>query len=515
MRFPFAVFFALYASHLLFSQVAHMWVSCELYPENPIWFTQPPDTSDIRYKLTPAHIVCSTTQSSNAEIHSFTLRAQETDQTLFGIGTSLEETTVYAIRKNKNEKEIRDILRALIDPEKGIGMNLFRITIGTSDFSDARTISTHPQGFYSYQDHIDDKFSIQNDLDLGIIDVLKLALEVAGECEPPQQITFFASCWSPPPWMKTSGSLIGGTLKKGYESKLALYFRKFIQAYQSHGIPISAMTIQNESNFTPETYPGMRLTWQRERDLVIAIYEEFQRHPKINTKLWIIDHNFEYWKKADKILTSLAKMGKKSYVDAVAFHDYSSAPASNMRKLQKRHPGINVQFSEMSKYGVRGMVDIQNYFWNGAQSYVYWVTMSTQNPAEHNQGPYNNLRMLSPTLLIKTDGDNPDWYFNADYYLLGQFSRFIRPGAVRIECDRGTPESLTAVAFQNPENDIVIVFVNQTERSQPFQIIHEGHFYTSDIPAQSVGTVKILPLKAKTPKSLEQPRKAETGRIFH
>lgn len=515
MRFFFILYFIFFAKQLLFSQVGYMWVSSELFPESPIWFKQPPDSLEIRYRLAPVDLTSRSERFLSADIHCFSINAEKKYQNVCGIGTSFEETTVYAIRKNKNEKEIKDILRSLIDPTTGIGMNLFRITIGTSDFSDGRAVSAHPQGFYSYQDRTDDDFSIQNDLDLGIIDVLKTALQVASECHPPQQINFFASCWSPPPWMKTSGALIGGTLKKGYENKLALYFRRFIEAYRQHGIPIAAITAQNEPNFVPDTYPGMQLDWRQERDLVIAIYEEFQRQPQINTKLWIIDHNFEFWKKADKILTSLAKMNKKFYVDAVAFHDYSRAPASNMLKLKRRHPEINVQFSEMSKFGVRGMYDIQNYFWNGAQSYVYWVTMSTQDPEEHNQGPYNKLAKLSPTLLIKTAGDNPDWYVNADYYLLGQFSRFIRPGAVRIQCDRGAAKSLTAVAFQNPENDIVVVFVNQTEKLQPFQIIHEGHFYTSDIPAQSVGTVKILPRKAKKPKSMDQPRKTEIGRIFH
>jgi O-glycosyl hydrolase len=464
-----------------------MWVSSELYPENPIWFTNSPKTSEIRYKLTS--VDTKSFKVSNIDAQIFTVNPDKHYQPMLGIGTSFEETSVYAILKNKTDVQAKEILRALIDPQNGIGMNLFRITIGTSDFSDARAVSDHPQGFYSYQHNPDEPFSIQNDIDLGIIKVLNMAQDVAAACDPPQEIKFFASQWSPPTWMKTSENLIGGSLKKGYEKELAVYFRRFIQAYKDQGIPIYAMTLQNEANFTPIAYPGMKLTWQQERDVVIAAYEEFQREPQIATKLWIIDHNFEYWKKADKILDALARMGKKHYVDAVAFHDYSAASPSNMLKLQQRHPDINLQFSEMSKFGVAGMYDIQHYFLNGAQSYVYWVTMSTQTPNEHNQGPYNAIGRLSPTMLIQKDGDSPEWIINADYYLLGQFSRFIRPGAIRIDCDFGTPTSLTAVAFQNPDASIAAVLVNQTNEEQPFQISLHEKFYGASVPEKAVATV--------------------------
>lgn len=485
MRYLLVILFSV---TVLQAQHPSMWVSSELYPENPIWFTNPPDTSEIRYKLTPMDLT-STESTSSQGIPTFTLDPQTTYQSILGIGTSLEATSVYAILKHKTDDQAKEILRALIDPAHGIGMNLFRITMGTSDFSDGRAVSDHPKGFYSYQDHPDEPFSIQNDIDLGIIKVLNLAQQVARECQPPQEITFFASCWSPPPWMKTSGALIGGTLKPGYEDELAVYFRMFVEAYQQQGVPIYAMTIQNEPNFVPDSYPGMKLSWKQERDLVIAIYEEFQKEPKLDTKLWIIDHNFEYCKKADKILNSLEKLGKTHYVDAAAFHDYSDAPASNMQTLQQRHPSLGLQFSEMSKFGVAGMYDIQHYFWNGSQSYVYWVTMSTQEPGEHNQGPYSTLESLSPTMLMKTDGDNPNWYKNADYFLLGQFSRFIRPGAVRISCERGSPKTVTAVAFENPDGSIVVVLVNQTENGQPFFLSHQNQIYKATVPHKSVATV--------------------------
>ncbi len=466
---------------------ASMVVSSELHPQNRIWFTDPPEASEIRFKLAESNALPWSETTTPNNVTCFVINPHKTHQTMLGIGTSLEETSVYAMVKNKTQAQTREILRALIDPEQGIGMTLFRVCIGTSDFSDARSVSPHAQGFYTYQARLEDAFSIQNDIDLGIVSVLRMALDVAEECG--QEIRFFASAWSPPAWMKTSNALIGGTLKKGMEGELAQYFRKFIEAYAAQGIPIHAMTMQNEANFTPDAYPGMKLSWQQERDLVIATFEAFQQDPKIDTELWIIDHNFEFWKKADRILQSLDTLGKKHYVDAAAFHDYSTAPPSNMMKLKQHHPQIGLQFSEMSKFGVSGMADIQSYFFNGAESYVYWVTMSTQTPEEHNQGPWNTIKNLSPTMLMQLDGDTPKWIINSDYYLLGQFSRFIRPGAVRVECPFGEASALTAVAFRNPNGGMAVVLVNQTAESQPFCITVGQHSCTGTVPDKCVATV--------------------------
>lgn len=465
------------------------WCSSELLPEDSRWFTNPPDESKIRFRLQRQPELKFEPLKSQT-IPTFHINPGKMYQTILGFGTSLEETTVYAILKNKSDAQIRELLTALIDPLTGIGLNLFRITIGTSDFSDARSVSQHPQGFYSYQDQKNAPFSIQNDLDLGIIKVLQLAQEVALNLEPPQEIRFFASCWSPPGWMKTSGSLIGGSLKPGFENRLAHYFRQFIEAYAAQGIPIYAMTLQNEPNYLPEDYPGMKLSWQQEYLLARATCETFRTPPALATKIWINDHNFEFWVNADSVLTKLKQAGEGTCVDAVAFHNYSDAPASHMSQLKQRHPNTDVLISEHAEFGVQGMAAIQGYFHHGATAYTYWVTMSTQTTDEHNQGPWNRLDELSPTMLIKRDGDNPDWYRTPEYYLIGQFSKFIRRGARRIECNAGSRNKITAVAFQNPDRTIVVVLVNQTGIEQQFRLIFRAQQVRGTLPAKSMGTCR-------------------------
>jgi len=464
-------------------------LSSELMPESMKWYTDPPDISEIAYRLSEQEPLSWEPEKSISGTR-FNIDTTSKFQSILGIGTSLEATSLHALIKNKNEQEIREVISGLLDPEQGMGLNLFRVCIGTSDFSDGRPVSDHPQGYYTYRDSREEAFSIQPDIDMGIVRVLKMVIEEAERLD--QEIKFFASSWSPPAWMKTSEKLIGGTLKEGYEQELALYFRQFIEAYGSHGIPIHAITIQNEPNFTPSAYPGMRLSPEQEKKIALAIYKEFRESAEkrsLNTRIWINDHNMNHWRNARKVLDELRDEGQLHVVDGVAFHHYNSlASPENMSKLQALYPGMDMQLTEHSEWGVSGMYNIQQYFMNWSQSYMYWVPMTTLKLDEHNQGPYNRIPELSPTLFIERGIKESDLYVTPEYFLLSQFSRYIRPGAIRLACNPGSTDRITSVVFRNPDHSLVQVLVNQTEETQSFETKVGERYFRASLPPKTVGT---------------------------
>jgi O-glycosyl hydrolase len=159
-----------------------------------------------------------------------------------------------------------------------------------------------------------------------------------------------------------------------------------------------------------------------------------------------------------------------------------------MARLQEKHPEIRMTFIEKSEFGVDGMYFIQQYFRNWSTCYLSWVTMSTQQLDEHNQGPYNKPGELSPTLFIQKDGVTSEWYKIPEFYMLSQFSRFIQPGACRIECTPGSPNRLTAISFINPDQTIITVLVNQTDKDQSFRVIYQGKQFHARLPRKTVGT---------------------------
>ena len=465
-----------------------VYLSSELLPESSMWYIDPPDQSEIKFKLDKQESLRWNRIKKNNDL-TITINSNITYQSVLGIGTSLEATTLHAISKGKTEEQIRDILTLLIDPKNGLGFNMFRITIGTSDFSDGRNVSRHPKGFYTYQDDIEN-FSIEPDKKTGIIRMLRLVQDVAANLDPPQSIIFFAAPWSPPAWMKTSEKLVGGTLKKGYEKQVAEYLRRFIEAYQNEGIPIYAISTQNEPNFVPDNYPGMKLSAKQQLDLAIATYEEFHdiNKSELHTKILLNDHNFEDWVNADFILNQLKKNGKQDYVSGTAFHNYTDYPATYMSELYNNHPEHEIIFTEHSEWGISGMYNIQSYFWNWSRSYMYWVTMTTYDLDEYNQGPYNNLTELSPTLLIENPNKPDEWYTTPEFYLLGHFSKFIRPGAYRIDCNKGNSKELSFVAFKNNDGGIVLIATNQTEIEQNFTFLFNNRSSSASVPPKSIAS---------------------------
>ena len=129
----------------------------------------------------------------------------------------------------------------------GIGLSFVRNPMGASDLA---------RFDYSYDDLATNQtdmnltnFSIAHD-QADIIPLVQQALLLN------PQLKIMANPWSPPGWMKTSGSMIGGSLLPGMYAPFALYFVKYIQAYQAAGIPINYISLQNEPEYSPPDYPG-------------------------------------------------------------------------------------------------------------------------------------------------------------------------------------------------------------------------------------------------------------------
>lgn len=240
------------------------------------------------------------------------------------MGTSIEESTIYNLLKMTDENR-QAFLRRLLDPVNGMGMSLMRVTVGTSDFT--------AQDFYTYYDgtgkELDGKpdwnnvtgkgFSIQKDKDLGIIKVINEMQAIAKELGVEDNLKFFASSWTPPGWMKlpTSSSnsyednellLKGGKLNDDYIDDLAKYMVRYVEEYQKCGIPIYAMTIQNEP-LLEINYPSCAMTGTQEAKIAKAIKAELAKSTVLKdnekeVKLWAFDHNFDG---ADKFMADFFK----------------------------------------------------------------------------------------------------------------------------------------------------------------------------------------------------------------
>jgi glucosylceramidase len=395
-----------------------------------------------------------------------------TYQTMLGFGNSMEESSVSNIAKLTPAKRT-ELLTSIVDPVSGTGQNLFRVTIGTADFT-GRPWYTYDELPAGQTDPNMDKFSIQKDIDFGIIGVLKDMLAIN------PNVKFFGSPWSPPAWMKDSGVIPGGNLVTANIPALAKYFRKFVEAYKAQGISIYAVTLQNEPQHSQNSYPTCIVSAAQETQLAQAVKQEFMAGG-LDTKIWVFDHNFDIG--VAYAQTILGNAGAAADTDGIAFHDYGGEP-TEMSKLHDLYPMKDIFFSEKTLWGVAGVDRAAQYIRNWARSYVSWLTMLDQNGLPNN-GP-NSPKLRRFVKAVTYTG--AEYWPTAEHYLFGLYSKFVASGAKRISSDYGNPSTVTDVAFLNPDGTIVVVVANQSTQAQQFAMLSEGNQVWAQIPAKTAAT---------------------------
>ena len=442
------------------------------------WLT----TADLRQKIS-AQGPLSFTNSAGSAQDRIEIDDHATFQTILGLGSSLEPTTCSNFwRMPATEREA--LMEQVVNPERGIGMNLMRLCIGTPDFTG--------DPWYSYCDlppgETDPElkqFSIDRDRAY-ILPVIQLARRKNPD------LLFFASPWSPPGWMKSTGTMVGGHLLPQWYAAYAQYFVRFIQAYEAAGIPIYAVTVQNEPGVDRATernkkwhYPSCRWTGEQERDFIRDHLGPALRQAALKAKIWCYDHNYNEKGAFDdpgldyprKILRD-AKAA--TFVDGVAFHGYAGKP-SGMSVFHEEFPSVPIYFTEGSVFGIRGAVQLIDRFRNWAACYNAWVLM-LDDEGKPNNGPF---AAKYATVALNTKTLQPDYLL--DYYVYGQFMKFIPRGAVRVE-SHSVGEAPAQIAFHPPNGHLVLLAANPAGGERRFEIDWRGHSCELVLPPKSVGT---------------------------
>ncbi|MFA7691999.1 MAG: glycoside hydrolase family 30 beta sandwich domain-containing protein [Candidatus Hydrogenedentales bacterium] len=394
--------------------------------------------------------------------------AATTYQPVLGLGSSWDHATCENLFKLP-ETTRNEVIKKLVCPIEGIGMNLMRLCIGASDFIG--------EAYYTYDDlpagQTDPElthFSIEKDRAY-LIPVIKKSMEYNPD------ILFFASPWSPPAWMKTSGTLGGGSVKPEYYDLWALYLARYIEAYAAEGIPIHAITLQNEPRMSHKDYPTTLWTGEEQRDFIKDHLGPLFKEQGIKTAVWCWDHN---WNNLDFPRTIIANPASAVYVEGTAFHLYEGK-VSAQKHLKENYPDKDIFFTEGSVFGAAGASLITDIFRNWSRSYNAWVTILDEK-RQPNRGPH---KADATCIELKQD---LSVQYRSDYFLYGQFMKFIQRDAVRINSDVKETRLFNHIAFQNPDGSILFIAVNASRSPQAFSIEWEQRIARSELPSRSVGT---------------------------
>ena len=252
-------------------------------------------------------------QFSFSQPTNLTIRVDEsrTYQQIDGFGASITDSSAWLLSQKLAPAQRTTLLQQLFDTKQGIGLTILRQPMGSSDFSLADfSYDDMPPGD---SDPELKHFTIDRDRQY-ILPVLRETLAVN------PKLRIIASPWSPPGWMKTSDSMIGGTLLPSAFAPLARYFVRFVQSYEAAGVPIFAVTPQNEPRNIPGDFPGMGMTAEEQATFVREYLGPAFRDAHLRTKIMIFDHNWDLIDFPDTILSDpkacpvLARNPRKIYV---------------------------------------------------------------------------------------------------------------------------------------------------------------------------------------------------------
>lgn len=398
-------------------------------------------------------------------------------QEMVGFGAAISDAAALNINRLAPDRR-EALLRDLFDPDSGIGLSFTRLTIGASDFS---------PGHYSF----DDMPRGQSDVTLArfsidpnrtdVLPVVRRALAIN------PQLKVMASPWSAPGWMKTSGRLIGGSLRPEAFDEFAEYLRRYVAAYAAEGVPIYALTVQNEPHFEPKDYPGMRLEPPaRARFVGRYLGPLFARH-QMPTLIFDWDHN---WDEPESPLRVLSDSVARRYIAGVAWHCYGG-DVSAQSKVHEAYPTVDTYFTECSG-GEWATSFADNLVWN-VRTLIIGATRNWARGVllwnlalDELHGPYTggcgNCRGV-----VTINSQTGAVTRNVEYYALAHASRFVRPGARRLE-STSMVAGIETVAFRNADSSTAIIAVNTDVAERRFAIRWRGKTLLYALPAGAVAT---------------------------
>jgi glucosylceramidase len=296
------------------------------------------------------------------------------------------------------------------------------------------------------------------------------------------------SPWSAPAWMKTTNSLIQGQLKPEYYPAFANYLASTVAAFGRERVPVSMITIQNEPDFEPGDYPGMRVN-SPERAIIIGrhVGPTF-RARGLKTQILDYDHN---WDNPEMPLAVLADPVARSYVAGVAWHCYEGdVPAQT--PVHDAHPDKDAWETECSggewspKFAeVLGwmtdklIIGASN---NWSRGTLLWnLALDPQHgPHKGGCGDCRGVITIDPTSGAITR--------NVEYYVLGHASRFVLPGAYRIAAIKHDKE-VEVTAFLNSDRSRVAI-LHRNAGDGPVTIAVDGRRYAIPLPNGSLATLR-------------------------
>ena len=436
--------------------------------------------TDLRLSLTGTAAMRPADQALESDVSIF-VYPELTFQQLHGIGGAVTDASAEVFAKLSAPVQ-EQLINAYFDTEDGIGYNLVRVPIHSSDFSSES---------FTYVEEGDadlSTFNIAHDRRYRL-PMLQRVQEKVGK-----GMLLYASPWSPPPFMKSNGSMLqGGSLLPEFAESWAQYYVRFIQEYEQEGFPVLGITIQNEP-MAVQRWESCIYTAAEERDfLKYHLGPAMHKAGYADKKIIVWDHNRDLiFQRAGIIFNDPIAA---AYAWGIGFHWYETWAGGepmfgNLRRVKEAFPDKELIFTEgcverfdreklqywpnAERYG-RSMI---NDFNEGTSACTDWNILLDENGGPNHVGNF----CFAP---IHADLAGDSIIYTPSYYYIGHFSKFIRPGATRLGSS-SSRSHLMATSFRNTDGSIVTVVMNATDQPVNYQLYIGGVMTDLVIPARAM-----------------------------
>jgi len=415
----------------------------------------------------------------------------KTYQEYLGYGATMTHSSA-ALLMNADEETRSDILNDLFS-KSGANFSVVRIPIGASDYIEGDEYFTCDDMPSGEEDMNLEYFNLDNDGN--IIEILKQIKTINPD------VTFMASPWSAPAWMKNNGMLSGaGNLKTDRREVYADYLVKFVTEYKKNGIDISYLGILNEPGVGALSYPTMNMTAEEAAEVTGYVGKKLaEQGLSVDIVSWDYNYGSSSSAFADTFLEALFEdyadtAGK--YSSIVGFHGYDGDGYFSSERLFGLKDGISkisrdynkqsfiteitesvsgTDFASNLTYASKNIVinpcavqtDEDDNAWNGCTGALYWNFVLTSD-GEPTPANHDNECVGVVTLDTVTRQGQVQYKYtkSSAYYAMAQVSKFLfKVDGVACKALKATTEyaDLNVMSYYRNDGAVIVVVCNTNE----------------------------------------------------
>jgi glucosylceramidase len=411
-------------------------------------------------------------------------------QKIDGFGASIMEAGIMTLNTLPADKQ-EEVLRALFDPQAGAGYTAMKTPVAGTDFQSAGP-------WYTYDDTPGDvelkNFSVERDFGPNGVGTYILRARKHGNFALQAPMDY------PPDWMLFDVKKHQDIQPK-YYPVLAKYFIRYLEEYKKRGIVVDYLSLFNEPEevYTKIKYPEIKVLL---RDFVGPALQQ----SGLTTKLMMSEAP-ERKVAYERYRVVLDDPAARKFVSVVAYHGYDFKNFDKIAELEKKYPDLPFWMDELcyayeAGYPKNKKLPIYEFddgdVWGniifsdleaGTSAWLYWNAILDEtggpwaiSPVHGNPDP----NIQHPVVIINKN--THEITYTGTYYYLAHFSKFVRPGAVRLQTS-GTANGVRVMAFQSPEGGFVVQLLNSLEQESAVNLVSKGRTLNLALPARSINTL--------------------------